>query len=57
MPWRFTLPLNVGDLDPNAPAGEYTHCWALVLGNCPDVEPPLLRCDTELGLIPGGSIT
>lgn len=56
MPWQFTTPLNVGDLDPNAPAGVYTHCRAFLLGNYPDpFEPPFLRVNISYGWYAAGS--
>lgn len=36
MPWLFDTPIAAGDLDPNAPTGQYTHCRLQMLGNDPD---------------------
>ena len=36
MPLQLTTPIGVGDLDPGAPAAEYTHCKIRLDGNDPD---------------------
>lgn len=54
MPLQLTKPLASGDLDPNAPASEYTHCKALMLGNYPDTDPPFIPLNLSYGYLIDG---
>ena len=36
MPWQLETSINVGDMDPDAPGGQYTHVRVTLQGNDPD---------------------
>jgi hypothetical protein len=54
MPLELTVPIATGDLDPDAPSDQYTHCKALLLGNYPDAPIPCIRLNISYGYYSGG---